>query len=77
MSGVNEYKASFLKQAKSSLKHLPRKRRIKKNFFAAQQFGHDGGISPGNSPGIVDFVDETAFFELPHDTIIDNVLDPQ
>jgi hypothetical protein len=78
VSAINGLKVSFLKQAKSSFKDLPiRQSRIKGNFFATRQLGHDYRYSAGNSPSIVDLVDETTLFELPHDAIIDNVLDSQ
>ena len=74
VSAVNGLKVSFLKEAKNSFKHLPVSRReTKRDFFAAQQFGHDYR----HSASIINLVDKTALFELSHDAIIDNVLDPQ
>ena len=78
VSAVNGLEARFFKQAKSSFKHLPFcQRAIKANFFAAQQFGHDYRHSASNSSSIIDLVDKTALFQLPHDAIIDDIVDPQ
>ena len=77
-SAVNGLKARSLKQAKSPFKDLPVwQREIKADFFAAQHFGHDYRHPVGNSPSIVNFVDKTALFQLSHDAIIDNVVNPQ